>query len=165
MHSYSIPGVELSTIVDAINAVGASPADLVAILEALREAGSLRAEVVSSYLSLEKAKSVMKMEVGSQRAMDQMMISQQYKRENTPENLREAAEFFEAMFLNQMMKQARDASLADDLFGNKGSETYTELLDQERSQSMAQNMNLGIADALVRQFRRERGIGRVLGHD
>ena len=92
------------------------------------------------------------MEVGSQRAMDQMMISQQYKLENTPENLREAAEFFEAMFLNQMMKQARDASLADDLFGNKGSETYTELLDQERSQSMAQNMNLGIADALIRQF-------------
>jgi flagellar P-ring protein precursor FlgI len=40
------PGVELSTIVEAVNAVGASPADLVAILEALREAGSLRAELV-----------------------------------------------------------------------------------------------------------------------
>ena len=33
------PGVELSSIVDAMNAVGASSADLVAILEALREAG------------------------------------------------------------------------------------------------------------------------------
>ena len=40
------PGVELSDVVDAINAVGASPADLVAILEALREAGSLRAKIV-----------------------------------------------------------------------------------------------------------------------
>ena len=40
------PGVELSEIVEAINAVGTSPADLVAILEALREAGSLRAELV-----------------------------------------------------------------------------------------------------------------------
>ena len=40
------PGVELSTIVEAINSVGASPADLVAILESLREAGSLRAELV-----------------------------------------------------------------------------------------------------------------------
>jgi flagellar P-ring protein precursor FlgI len=40
------PGVDLSTIVEAINGVGASPADLVAILEALREAGSLRAELV-----------------------------------------------------------------------------------------------------------------------
>ena len=40
------PGVELSTIVDSMNAVGASAADLVAILEALREAGALRAELV-----------------------------------------------------------------------------------------------------------------------
>ena len=34
------------SLVDAINAVGASPSDLVAILEALREAGALRAELV-----------------------------------------------------------------------------------------------------------------------
>lgn len=40
------PGVALSDIVDAINRVGAAPADLVAILEALREAGALRAELV-----------------------------------------------------------------------------------------------------------------------
>ncbi len=40
------PGIELSDIVDAVNGVGASPADLVAILEALREAGSLRAEII-----------------------------------------------------------------------------------------------------------------------
>ena len=39
------PGVELSSIVDALNAVGGTPSDLVAILEALREAGSLRAEL------------------------------------------------------------------------------------------------------------------------
>ena len=40
------PGIELSDVVDAVNGVGASPADLVAILEALREAGSLRAEII-----------------------------------------------------------------------------------------------------------------------
>ena len=40
------PGVELSDVVDAINGVGASPADLVVILEALREAGALRAEII-----------------------------------------------------------------------------------------------------------------------
>jgi flagellar P-ring protein precursor FlgI len=38
--------VSLSSLVDAINAVGASASDLVAILEALREAGALRAELV-----------------------------------------------------------------------------------------------------------------------
>lgn len=40
------PGVSLSSLVDAINAVGASPSDLVAILEALHRAGALRAELI-----------------------------------------------------------------------------------------------------------------------
>ena len=39
-------GVSLSSLVDSINAVGASVSDLVAILEALREAGALRAELI-----------------------------------------------------------------------------------------------------------------------
>jgi flagellar P-ring protein precursor FlgI len=40
------PGPLLKDLVDAINALGAAPGDLVAILEALREAGALRAELV-----------------------------------------------------------------------------------------------------------------------
>ncbi|TCP61345.1 flagellar P-ring protein precursor FlgI [Rhodovulum bhavnagarense] len=40
------PGISLASLVDAINAVGASPADLVAILEALHRAGALRAELI-----------------------------------------------------------------------------------------------------------------------
>ena len=39
-------GVSLSSLVDAINDVGASAADLVAILEALHRAGALRAELI-----------------------------------------------------------------------------------------------------------------------
>lgn len=40
------PGPLLKDLVDAINALGAAPGDLVAILEALRAAGALRAELV-----------------------------------------------------------------------------------------------------------------------
>ncbi|PZU47438.1 MAG: flagellar biosynthesis protein FlgI [Sphingomonas sp.] len=40
------PGAKLSDIVNAVNALGAAPGDLVAILEALKEAGALRAELV-----------------------------------------------------------------------------------------------------------------------
>lgn len=39
------PGASLAAIVDALNALGTSPADLVAILEALKQAGSLQAEL------------------------------------------------------------------------------------------------------------------------
>ena len=40
------PDVQLASIVDAVNAVGASPADLVAILEGLKQAGALHAELL-----------------------------------------------------------------------------------------------------------------------
>ncbi|MGL4542922.1 MAG: flagellar basal body P-ring protein FlgI, partial [Polymorphobacter sp.] len=40
------PGVALSDLVDAVNALGAAPGDLVAILEALKQAGALRAELI-----------------------------------------------------------------------------------------------------------------------
>jgi flagellar P-ring protein precursor FlgI len=39
------PGASLADIVKAVNAIGASPSDLVAILEALKEAGALKAEL------------------------------------------------------------------------------------------------------------------------
>ncbi|WNO53672.1 flagellar basal body P-ring protein FlgI [Stakelama saccharophila] len=40
------PGPKLADIVKAVNAIGASPSDLVAILEALKEAGALKADLV-----------------------------------------------------------------------------------------------------------------------
>jgi flagellar P-ring protein precursor FlgI len=40
------PGVNLDTIVRAVNQVGASPSDLISILQALKQAGALHAELV-----------------------------------------------------------------------------------------------------------------------
>lgn len=40
------PGVSLSTIVQAVNQVGAAPSDLMAILEALKQAGALKADLI-----------------------------------------------------------------------------------------------------------------------
>jgi flagellar P-ring protein precursor FlgI len=46
-HMFKFPaGVNLDQIVRAVNAVGATPSDLVAILEALKEAGALRAQLI-----------------------------------------------------------------------------------------------------------------------
>ena len=39
-------GAALADIVKAVNAIGASPADMVAILEALKQAGAMKAELV-----------------------------------------------------------------------------------------------------------------------
>ena len=45
-------------------------------------------------------------------------------------------------------EQARSAKLADDLLGGEAVDTYTSLLDQERAEKLASNVNLGIAEAL-----------------
>ncbi len=74
------------------------------------------------------------------------------KAPNMKGKLREVAENFEAIFINQFLAQSRKTKLAEDLFGNKGTETYSALLDQERAQQLASSLDLGIADALVRQL-------------
>ena len=67
-------------------------------------------------------------------------------------DLEEVAEQFEAIFLNELLKQARKAKLAEDILGNSAKETYEGMLDREMSVHLSKQVNLGIADALVRQF-------------
>ncbi|MDC1156915.1 MAG: rod-binding protein [Paracoccaceae bacterium] len=74
------------------------------------------------------------------------------QRQSAPEDLRAAAEQFEAIFIQTLLKQARQSKLADDILGSSAGDNYIEMLEQERAKSMAQNMNLGIAEALVKQF-------------
>ena len=69
-----------------------------------------------------------------------------------PTDLQAAAEQFEALFIHQLLKQARSAKLADDILGSEAGDTYAEMLDQERAKQLSSQMNLGIAEALVQQF-------------
>ena len=70
-------------------------------------------------------------------------------------SLREAAEQFEAIFLNEFIKQARKAKLAEDIFGSDAQDTYQEMMDRELSTKLAGRTDLGIAEALIRQFGQE----------
>ena len=83
---------------------------------------------------------------------DPLLVARLTKETDIKGDLREVAEQFEAIFINQFLAQSRKTKLAEDLFGNKGTETYNSLLDQERAQQLASSIDLGIADALVRQL-------------
>ena len=72
--------------------------------------------------------------------------------ESRPADLQAAAEQFEALFIHQLLKQARSAKLAEDILGSEAADTYTEMLDQERAKQLSAQMDLGIAEALVKQF-------------
>ena len=64
---------------------------------------------------------------------------------------RGAAQQFEALFINQMMKSMRDATPADGLMDNQQTKMFTGMLDQQLSQNMAKR-GMGLADVLVRQL-------------
>jgi len=84
------------------------------------------------------------------------------QRQRAPEDLHAAAEQFEAIFIQTLLKQARQSKLAEDILGSSAGDNYIEMLEQERAKSMAENMNLGIAEALVKQF--GRGAGKLSGN-
>ena len=84
--------------------------------------------------------------------IDPLLAAQLAKSPDMKGDLREVAEQFEAIFINQFLAQSRKIKLAEGLFENKGTETYKSLLDQEKAQQLASSVDLGIADALVRQL-------------
>lgn len=67
--------------------------------------------------------------------------------------LREAANQFEAIFLQTMLKSMRDASMGDPIFGDSNaSETYRDLFDKQLAMEISSGPGLGFADLLVRQL-------------
>ncbi len=72
--------------------------------------------------------------------------------------LEEVARQFESLFLSEMLKSMRKASdvLAEGNYLNSSqSEFYRDMFDSQLSLTMAENQGTGIAEALVRQLRRQ----------
>ena len=72
--------------------------------------------------------------------------------------LKEVAEEFESLFLNEMLKRAQAAKLAKSILSNDEQETYMSLLNQERAKLIAKSQSFGIAEALVNQFSRSKNV-------
>ena len=66
--------------------------------------------------------------------------------------LKDVAEQFEAIFVHQMLKQARQSKLADGIFSSEAQDTFNEMLDVEYSSILSKKNNFGIAEGLIRQF-------------
>lgn len=70
-----------------------------------------------------------------------------------PAVLREVAGQFEALFIQTLMKNMREASLGDPLLGNSDQhEMYQEMMDQQLAVEMASGKGIGLAAMLVRQL-------------
>lgn len=70
-----------------------------------------------------------------------------------------AAQQFEALFVQMMMKSMRDAIPSSGLMNSSATDTYQQMLDQQWSQVIS-SKGVGLADALIEQLKREGAISK-----
>ncbi|MGI4848616.1 MAG: flagellar assembly peptidoglycan hydrolase FlgJ [Janthinobacterium lividum] len=83
-------------------------------------------------------------------------------RQNSPAAIKAAAQQFEGLFLNMVMKAMRQASPQDGVFDSEQSKMFTSMLDQQMAQNMSKR-GVGLADVLVRQLSNNRGMAPEKG--
>lgn len=71
--------------------------------------------------------------------------------------VREVAKQFEALFMQELMKSMRAATLSSGMLDNEGSKLGTEMLDQQLATQLT-GMPGGLSDAIKRQLERQMGL-------
>jgi flagellar protein FlgJ len=72
-------------------------------------------------------------------------------KQSSPEALKQAAQQFEAVFMNMLMKSMREATPQDGMFDSDQTRMYTSMLDQQLTQKLA-SRGIGLAEVMVRQL-------------
>ena len=72
--------------------------------------------------------------------------------------IRETAKQFEALFMQQLMKSMREATVGKGMLDNEGSKLGTEMLDSQYALKMT-GLPGGLTDAIARQLERQMGTG------
>src|SRR5471032_2043599 len=68
-----------------------------------------------------------------------------------------AAQQFDAVFTQMMLKSMRDATPQDGPFDSHDSATFTSMMDQQMSQELSKK-GIGVADAMLKQLMRNQGM-------
>jgi len=72
--------------------------------------------------------------------------------------IRETAKQFEALFMQQLMKSMREATVGSGMLDNEGTKLGTEMLDAQYAAKMS-GLPGGLAEAIARQLERQLGTG------
>ncbi len=95
------------------------------------------------------------LDISSKLVLDTQALAQlrAQAKQSPDQALKSAAQQFEAVFLNMVMKSMREATPQDGMFDNEQTKMFTGMLDQQLAQSMS-SRGVGLADIMVRQLSR-----------
>lgn len=94
-------------------------------------------------------------DISSKLAVDAKSIDDLHlmAKQNPDEALQKAAQQFEALFMNMLLKSMREATPKDGLFDSQQTQFYTQMYDQQLAQHLS-TKGIGIADMMVQQLAR-----------
>lgn len=74
--------------------------------------------------------------------------------ENAKNNdqLKSVADQFEAIFIQMLLKQARESKLSDELFETTSDDNFMQMYHEELAKSSSQKVDIGIAEAIISQM-------------
>jgi len=83
---------------------------------------------------------------------DPLPLSGAKKLSSTDNSLASVADQFEAIFIENLLKQARESKLSQGLLDTSSDDTFVEMFDKEIANSTSQSVDIGIAQAIVEQM-------------
>lgn len=79
-------------------------------------------------------------------------------RQSPDQALKAAAQQFETVFMNMMLKSMREATPQDGMFDSEQTKMFTGMLDQQLAQNLS-SRGIGLADMMAKQLSRSLGTG------
>ena len=67
--------------------------------------------------------------------------------------LKQISNQFESIFINQILKQARQNKIENGLFDSEAINTFNSMIDEQYSEILSKKTNFGISEALFNQFK------------
>ena len=67
-------------------------------------------------------------------------------------DLKAVADQFEAIFLETLLRQARESKLSEGLFESKADDNFEQMFDQELANSTSKLVDIGIAEAIINKM-------------
>ena len=72
---------------------------------------------------------------------------------NNLRELKDISNQFESIFINQILKQARQNKIENGLFDSEAINTFNSMIDEQYSEILSKKTNFGISEALFNQFK------------
>ena len=71
---------------------------------------------------------------------------------NEVDQLSDVADQFEAIFIQMLLKQARESKLSDELFETTADDNFLQMYHEELAKSSSKKVDIGIAEAIISQM-------------